>query len=549
MFRVSPERIVAAAAELTEGIRAQLQSTDLPASRIPAARLIEAVVRHFEVAFDPAHGGLRSAPKFPSSLPLRLLMRHHVRTGEPKSREMVERTLEKMAGGGIYDHLAGGFHRYSTDRLWRVPHFEKMLYDNAQLSVTYAEAYQLTGRADFARVLEETLAYLIREMTSPEGGLYSATDADSEGEEGRFFVWEEGEVKRLLGPRAERFIRYYGIAPGGDLDGRTVLHTDHPDEAEWRALAPDRATLLAARLQREPPLLDDKILAAWNGLAISAFAWGGRVLRADRHLEAGRRAASFVLEKLRVEGKLRRSTRKGQVAPQGFLDDYAFVVQGLVDLFEATFELRWLDEALALSRDVESRFADPRGGWFLTAHDHEALLAREKPNQDGAEPSGTSVHTLNLLRLAALTEDRNWTEIADRAVQCFAPILVERPLALTEMFLAVDFAAARPRQIILAMPEGEAIPPAFADAVAREFLPSRVIAGAQGAAGLVALASRVPLAAEKVVVLGKATAYVCDQGACQLPTTDGETLRRQLAASRRMGAVALPGVDKGGPPE
>jgi uncharacterized protein YyaL (SSP411 family) len=442
---------------------------------------------------------------------------------------MATLTLEKMAGGGMYDQVGGGFHRYSTDIAWLVPHFEKMLYDNALLAVAYAEAHQATGRPDFARVTREVLDYVLREMTSPEGGFYSATDADSEGEEGRFFVWTAAEIRALLGADADRFLRYYGVTERGNFEGRNILHVDRPDEAEHEALAPARAILYEARAKRPPPLRDDKILAAWNGLMISAFATGARVLGEPLYAEAAARAADFVLGRMREGDRLRRSFLDGRSQLNGYLDDYAFLIQGLLDLHEATFEARWLREALSLSEVVEARYADrDHGGWFMTSDDHEALLAREKPAYDGAEPSGNSVQLMNTLRLAALTSEDRYRQIAERALRGFSPGLTERPLALSEMLLALDFWTDTPREVVIVWPEGEAAPRELLDVLNKGFFPTKVVTGGPEGAGLQELLKVAPMVEGKVALGGKATAYVCEQGRCEMPTSDPGVFGAQL---------------------
>jgi len=526
LFVNDPNRVAEAAQSLADAVKSDLAEGGV-SSALPDGRVIQAAVDYFERAFDPVHGGTQRAPKFPSNIPVRLMLRHHARTGDEKALHVATFTLEKMAAGGMHDQLGGGFHRYSTDREWLVPHFEKMLYDNAMLAVAYAEAHQVTGRADFARVTRTTLDYLLAEMRSPEGAFYSATDADSEGEEGLFFVWTLDEIRSALGPDADRFTRFYGVTKDGNFEDRNILFVGKPDEAEWMALESARRTLYAIRAKREPPLRDDKILAAWNGLAISAFAVGGRVLSEPRYLEAASRAADFVLQKMRGNGRLMRSFKDGRARHEGYLDDYAFVTAGLIDLYESTFDRRWLSEAIALSDEVDAHFADKeRGAWFLTRDDHEALLAREKPNHDGAEPSGTSVQTMNALRLAELTQQPRFRESAERALACFAPALSERSIALTEMLLALEFARATPKEIVLVWPDAE-LPNAFADALAKTFVPARVIAGCRQSE-VDELAKLVPLAGEKVAQNGHATAYVCERGACKLPVTDASAFIQQL---------------------
>ncbi|MDB5040423.1 MAG: hypothetical protein JWN27_1149, partial [Candidatus Eremiobacteraeota bacterium] len=408
IYRDDPQRVADAAQSITSAVRSAMAGA-AHGEGLPGAGVLDAAASYYERSYDDVYGGIRGAPKFPASFPVRLLLRQHRRTGDAASLAMAEHTLEMMAAGGMHDQLAGGFHRYSTDERWLVPHFEKMLYDNALLALAYAEAWQITKRPDFARVLRSTLDYVLREMTAPAGGFYSATDADSEGEEGTFFVWSEDEIRRLLGAQAERFVRFYGVTRNGNFEGKNVLFVPHPNESEWETLASAREILRAARETRPHPLRDDKILGSWNGLMISALAVGGRVLAEPRYVEAAARAADFVSGELVTDGRLQRSWRDGQRSGPGFLEDDAFFIAGLLDLYEATFDHRRLAEALAHAERTESLFADDEhGGWFRTAGDHEKLIAREKPNQDGAEPAGASVALLNVVRLHTITGDDRW---------------------------------------------------------------------------------------------------------------------------------------------
>jgi hypothetical protein len=530
VYRRDPLRVARAAESLTGAVREALGSAAGGAGEgLPGTAPIEAAVAACRSAFDGRHGGMRGAPKFPSSFPVRLLLRHHRRARDPESLRMAVATLERMAAGGIHDQVGGGFHRYSTDAEWLVPHFEKMLYDNALLAVAYAEAHQATGRPDFARVTRQTLDYVLREMTSPEGGFYSATDADSEGEEGRFFVWSEREIREVLGAEADRFIAFHGVTAAGNFEGGNVLHVPRPDEEEWRALAPAREALYRARAGREPPLRDEKVLAAWNGLMISGLAVGGRILGEPRYVAAAERAAGFLLERLVRGGRLVRSAKDGRTSVPGFLEDHAFVAQGLLDLYEATFELRWLEEALRLSGALQDLFADRAGGgWFKTASDHEALIAREKPAHDGAEPSGASVAALNALRLHAFTCDDRWRVVAEGALRACAATLAERPMVLHDMLLALDFQTDAPREVVLVWPEGEPPPAAFLEVLRRSFLPNRALAGAPEGAALEALGRVAVVAREKRAAGGRATAYVCERGSCLLPAIDPEKLRAQI---------------------
>jgi uncharacterized protein YyaL (SSP411 family) len=538
IHRRDPGRVAAAAESITRAVQAAMAGVGggggLPGAegggRLPGSEAIDAAVAQVRRAFDARHGGLGGAPKFPSSLPVRLLLRHHRRTGDARSLEMALVSLERMAAGGIHDQVGGGFHRYAVDARWLVPHFEKMLYDNALLALAYAEAWQVTGRADLARVVRTTLDYVLREMTSPEGAFYSATDADSEGEEGRYFVWEEREIRALLGDGADAFLRFHGVTPEGNFEGRNVLHVPRPDEATWASLADAREALRRARARRPPPLRDEKILAAWNGLMISAMAFAGRALGEPRWVGAAGRAADFALSRLHRDGRLQRSCADGRPSGPGFLEDHAFLAQGLLDLHEATLDPRWLAGAARLAEEAERLFADAeRGGWFRTASDQERLVAREKPSHDGAEPSGASVAALVALRLSAFGGDDRWRAVAERALTACATTLEQQPAALHEMLLALDFLTDAPREVVLVWPLGSAPPAPMMEVLRRTFLPSRALCGAAEGPALEALAAVAPIAAGKRAVGGAAAAYVCERGACQLPATDPEALRDRLA--------------------
>ncbi len=535
VWKEDPARVREAASSLREAVRSALASEPAGGPNhpaLPSAEPIESAVRSFGRAFDAVHGGVRRAPKFPSSLPVRLLLRHHRRTRSPTSLEMAEVTLEKMAAGGLMDQVGGGFHRYSTDARWLVPHFEKMLYDNALLAVAYLEGWQVTRRRDFARVARFTLDYVLRELTSPEGAFYSATDADSEGEEGRFFVWQARELRELLGPRAERFIRFHGVTEGGNFEGRNILHVPTPDEDTWEALAEDRATLYQARDRREKPLRDEKVLTAWNALMISALAFGGRLLDEPRYIAAAAGAADVLLTRMRPGGRLARTSRDGVLGPAGFLEDHAFLAQGLLDLHEATFDPRWLEEALALAEETERRFADPRGGWFVSAEDQERLIAREKPNHDGATPSGASVALHVALRLSTFTTDDRWRRVAEGALLWYAPALAELPMGLTELLLAVDAFTDAPREVVLVWPAGAAPPAALLEVLRETFLPNGAITGGEEGASLARLARVAPVVKGRIAVGGKSTGYVCEGGACRLPVISAEQLAEQLVPVR-----------------
>ena len=535
-FQRDPDRVNKASTALVQAVRQEMQGRAAPGEAIdlPAHQLIDATVEHYKRSFDGRHGGLQRAPKFPSHIPVRLLLRYAHRTGDATALQMATLTLERMAAGGIYDQLGGGFHRYATDAQWLLPHFEKMLYDNALLVVAYAEAFQFTGRADFARVARETCDYMLREMRDGEGAFYSATDADSEGDEGRFFVWTGDEIRRELDALGNHettrlFLEHYDVRANGNWEGRTVLNVPRPDEARWAALAEARARLHEVRKRRVAPLRDDKILAAWNGLTISGLAVAGRILDEPRYLAAAAQAADFVLTHLRnADGELQRSFKDGQARHAAFLDDHAFLTAGLIDLYEASFDPRWLAEALSLAETGERLFADPAGGWYMSSTRHETLIAREKPAYDGAEPSGTSVALMNALRLGVFTGDDRWRQLAERGLRAHAETLRERPIAMTEALLALDFLADTPREIALVWPDGaeDAAAPLLS-ALRRSYLPSRAIAAGPESA-METLGRTVSFVRGKVSQAGRPTAYVCRRGRCDLPVTDAAAFEAQL---------------------
>jgi uncharacterized protein YyaL (SSP411 family) len=540
-----PDKAESLGRQLTERIRRSMAPMAGSGDALPDATSFVKAAGFYKGQFDPVWGGTRRAPKFPSNFPNRLLLREHARTGDDELLTMVTLTLEKMAAGGMHDHVGGGFHRYSTDGRWLVPHFEKMLYDNALLTVVYLEGYQATGREDFAEVARRILEYVRRGMTSPEGAFYSATDADSptpdgHDEEGWFFTWTPAELKAVLGEEWAAVVSaYYGVTAGGNFEGRNILHPVLTVEqaAEQSGLSPDRVRailsaaverLYEARLERPAPLRDDKILTSWNGLMISAFAVGGRVLDDPSFVEQAERAADFILANLRRDGRLLRSYKDGRARHNAYLDDYAFLIAGLLDLHEATFDPRWLGEAIALQRTFDEHYRDPAGGYFMTSDDHESLLAREKPAYDGAEPSGNSVALMNLLRLHELTTDDAYRSAADALLTAFAPALTRSPNALTAMLVALDFRLGSPREIVIVTkgPKSDAEP--FLAELRNRFAPNRVVIVARQGKDLKAQSELVPLLEGKVAKKGKATAYVCQGGVCKLPTTDVGTFVEQI---------------------
>jgi uncharacterized protein YyaL (SSP411 family) len=451
---------------------------------------------------------------------------------------MVTQTLHAMAEGGIFDQLGGGFHRYSTDRHWLVPHFEKMLYDNALLSRVYLEAYQVTGDPTFARIGKETLNWALREMTDPDGGFYSAIDADSEGVEGAFYVWSPDEVRSVLGAgRVDAICRYFGVVPQGNFEGgKSVLHKAEPspsDAAEREDMIREATLeLLLARNQRIRPATDDKILTGLNGLMIRAFATGYRVLHERRFLEAATSSARFILENIVKDGQLCRRYRDREATIPGTLEDYAFFVAALLDLYEASFNPKWLREAFRLNDAmIELFWDDADGGFFFNRHGETDILAAIKEAYDGPVPSGNSIAAENLLRIGALTDDEGMRRRARDIFLAFGAQLEESPLAHTQMLSAVDLYLNSPTQIVIA---GDDLEDAseFVDEISRHFLPDKVIAFAGSRADDEAGPDLVPMTEGKIAIQGKPTVYICENYTCRDPVTELENLRRMLSSRR-----------------
>jgi len=528
--------------------RLQAASAPRPPGDLPTSRVIAAATRELSVTFDTLFGGFGRAPKFPRSVTLELLMRYHRRTQNADALHMVVYTLERMAAGGMRDRIGGGFHRYATDARWLVPHFEKMLYDNALLAVAYLEGYQVSGRRDFLAVAIETLDYVAREMTDPAGGFYSATDADSAGpegvdEEGRFFTWTPAEVREVVAREdVDLVLQAYGITEAGNFEnGRSVVHAASaidvvarklgmPRDAATRRLEAARAALYRARAARPAPARDDKIIAAWNGLMISAFARGALVAGDADYTEKARAAARFVVDRM-IDGdaRLARIFKDGQSRHAGVLDDYAFVIAGLLDLFEASAEPHWLEAAVRLQKRLEADFADPAGGYFLTPKGREALLVRLKPDYDSALPAGNSVAALNLLRLAELTGEESYGTTAEKLLRAFARPLSERPSSLPRMLSALDWYLDKPKEIVIVLPDYETEVSRFVRRLGEMFLPNRTLVVAGHGEHARRVAALVPLAADKEIIEDMTTAYVCENRVCKKPTSDPEEFARQLA--------------------
>jgi uncharacterized protein YyaL (SSP411 family) len=544
-WQENPAGLAERAAEISQRLAAQLTPKRATGNSGPTAATLHRAARRALAKADPTYGGAAGRIKFPSGLPLGFLLRYHRRTGDTEALAIVTRSLEAMADGGLFDSAGGGFHRYSTDPEWRVPHFEKMLYDNALLASLYVEAAQATGRADFEAVAREVLDYLARELRSPGGGFYSATDADSlnlegESEEGFYFTWTPGELEAVLGPgRAAIVGAALGVTPKGHVEGRSILHRAASSEevavrfgisgAEVDQILTDAlGALYRARQARTPPGLDDKILAAWNGLAISAFAKAAFAFDDSSTLAVARRAANFVLRQMQKDGRLQRMHRRGRSSGPAFLEDYAFVVAGLLDLYEADSDPRWLREAVSLQEILDRHYADLEGGgFFRTADDHETLLVRSKPFRDGALPSGNAVSALNLLRLAGFIDDPTLAERAQQILAIRGAALDADPLGSGSSLVAADYLLDTPLEIMVVTPAGGSGDRLIAP-LRSSFVPNRILSVVPEGAGFAAHAELVPLLGSKVARKDRATAYVCIDRVCSFPTTDPNELARQV---------------------
>ena len=499
-------------------------------------------------AFDRIEGGFGNAPKFPNTMALEFLLRLHLHRShneistalersKPGELEMVDLTLQRMANGGIYDQLGGGFHRYSVDDHWLVPHFEKMLYDNALLSRIYLHAYLVTHNVFYRRIAEEILDYVIREMTSPEGGFYSTQDADSEGEEGKFFLWTREEVEHELSPEDARlFALYYDVTSDGNFEGKNILHVSrHANEVAQAAgvdvdvlqasLERSRKTLFAIRERRIKPSRDEKILTSWNGLLLRSFAEAARYLQRADYLRVATENATFLLERLRQDGRLLRTYKDGHARFNGYLEDYVFLADGLLALYEASFEPRWFQEARNLVDQIIVLFADERnGGFFDTGNDHEVLINRPKDIMDNATPAGNSVAMDVLLKLAAFTGDTTYRQRADDYLQSVVDSVVQYPQWFGHVLGALDFALSASKEIALVGSLQRDDMQTLLGIVNARYLPNCVLAcGSEERPDEI-----VPLLADRVVQGRHATAYVCQNFTCLSPVTTAEELARLI---------------------
>jgi len=516
--------------------------------------LLKRTYHQLAAQYDPKYGGFGSGPKFPRPVVLNFLFRYYARSKDEEALTMALTSLRAMAQGGMYDHIGGGFHRYSVDAQWRVPHFEKMLYDQAQLVNSYLDAFQITSDESFARTARETLDYVLRDMTDPEGGFYSAEDADSpepenpaHASEGAFYLWTKKEIENILQAEdAKVFCHHFGVDeygnalsdPHSEFRGKNILFSPFTveqtasffsmDEGKVRAMIGDaKAKLFAARTQRPRPRRDDKVITAWNGLMISAFARASHILRETRYAEAAERAAQFAAREL-YDSKtttLHRRFRDGETKFEAQLDDFAFFIQGLLDLYEATFDIERLTFALELHRTQVALFWDSSGGGFFDfSGQDKSILLRTKEAYDGAEPAGNSAAALNLIRLSQMTGDGILKMQTEVVMKSFSAVLQRAPDAMPQMIVAINFFLSAPRQIIIAGSRNSPATAEFLDEIARHFLPAMIMLSADGGAGQDFLSKRIPVIASMVPKDGSTTAYICENFKCELPVNTIEQL-------------------------
>ncbi len=532
------KEIVETATRFTRRLQHSLQ---VPSPTTIGQAELDAGTEQFAKTFDPVFGGFGQAPKFPPATGLSFLLRQYHQTGHDHTLHMVRKTLDAMAAGGIYDHIGGGFSRYSTDERWLVPHFEKMLYDNALLAKTYVEAYQVTHDANYRRVATEILDYIIREMTSTEGGFYSATDADSEGIEGKFFVWDPDQIQAITGSQedAKRFCAYYDITDDGNWEHHSIPHTPRSLEEVAKELncAPaelqqtiDRVRPLVyhARLTRVPPALDDKIITAWNGMMISAMAEAARVLGKIQYLDSATNAADFLLRTLsRPDGGLYRTYRESKAHLDAYLEDYAFLIEALIDVYEAGGSEHYLTEAVRLAERLIQDFSDQEhGGFFTTAKDHEALILRSREGPDGATPSGNAVAAMALARLSFHFGREDFRDAATQAIRAYGQQIAQIPRGFAKTLMASDLLLKGPVELALIGTPGEPHREALSEELRRHFVPNRVIAHRDPHIPK----TRHPLLKDKTLINGKPALYICRNFVCAAPMTDPNLIEQALAS-------------------
>jgi uncharacterized protein YyaL (SSP411 family) len=532
--------VVASAGRMVEALVEQSRAAPAGGATAPTRELLDAATAEIERQFDVRNGGWGSAPKFPQPMTIEYLLRRAATTGDPRPLAVARRSLDAMADGGIHDQLGGGFHRYATDAVWLVPHFEQMLYDNAQLARAYVHAWEATGDDRYRDVATGTLDYLLRELRRDDGTFAASQDADTDGEEGGTFVWEAAEIREVLGDDAPAFSAAYDVTDDGNWEGRTILRRVTPpaDAGPEARLADARARLLARRRARPQPARDDKALAAWNGLAIGALADAGR-LGEPRFVDAAVAAAEQILAGLRrPDGRLGRSWKDGRSTGEGVLEDYANLADGLLALYQTTFDERWFATARDLADAILAHFTDPAGGFFDTADDHETLVTRPKDVQDNAVPSGSSTAALVLLRLAALTGESRYGEVAEAAISTVTPYLGRYPTGFASWLSAAHLAVEGIDELAIVGDPGDPATHALVGAgllAARETGRNLVVAVSAGPD-----ASAIPLLAGRAMIDGRPTAYLCRDFACRLPVTDPEALRAEFERAASHPTLASP---------
>lgn len=536
-FATRYDDVEKSAQQLTQALNRDLLKIGSDASALNLDLLEVATTREAQV-FDRTYGGFGGAPKFPEPMNLEFLLRQYVRTKDVFTLNMVTHTLTSMAKGGIYDQIGGGFARYSVDAMWLVPHFEKMLYDNAQLSRVYLHTWQVTREPFYKQIAEEIYDYILREMTAPEGGFYSATDADSEGEEGKFFVWTLEELAELLSADDYKIaVEYWGATRGGNFEGANILYVPNDDDtaaqrldmtldALHQRLAAIKDTLYATRTHRVHPGLDDKILTAWNGLMLASLAEAARVLGREDYKQAAIRCGDFLLDNLRTtEGRLLRTYKGGFAKLNAYLEDYANLIDALIELYQLTFDEKWFTTACELADFVLNHFAAQDGGFFDTSDDHEALIVRPRELNDNAAPSGNSMFATQLIRLAAYTGESRYDQPARNTLRLLSEALKQYPQAFGQALIAVDMLVNGLDEVAVIGSQGTQATRALLDVITESYHPNCIIALAKdNTDGRAAI----PLLQDRTQRENQPTAYVCRNFACQLPVTQPEDLRAQL---------------------
>jgi uncharacterized protein YyaL (SSP411 family) len=519
-WRNDRENVVGSASEVAQQLQA-LSGVGFEEQPLDE-EIFRSALRGLGQRFDASWGGFGDAPKFPQSMTIEFLLRESIRGENDNALEMAEGTLRKMAEGGMYDQIGGGFARYSVDHRWLVPHFEKMLYDNAQLARVYLHAWQVTGNDFYRRITEETLDYVLREMRHEDGGFYSSQDADSEGVEGKFYVWSADEIREALGEEADTFMRVYGVSNEGNWEGHNILNLRLAGALDGR-IAAARATLYELRSKRIWPGLDDKVLTSWNGLMLAAFAEAGQALGRADYIEAAESNADFLHRTMRRDsGRLFRTWKAGSDAKyNAYLEDYAYLADGLLALYEATFERRWVDWARELAELMLGHFRDTKnGGFFDTSDDHEQLIHRPKDLQDNAVPSGNAMAASVLVRLSLLTGNGDYWQVAEQSTSTMNKFMAQYPSGFGQWLNVAKFMLSEPREIAL-MGNGDAIAPLL-KVIRGGYRPFQVVAaGEEGS---------LPLLENRPQIDGKGTAYVCRRFVCQAPVTGPEELALQLGS-------------------